>query len=107
MATMAVTNDSGITLNALQQGGYGVSADAVGGNVANPLPYPFNANGELDDGDTLTLGVNLHDLFVRQQMQQPELPQQEWDLLIQKGWLSVSYSDVDLGVEDALVEEIG
>lgn len=103
MAILEITNDSGITLNALQSGGFGISPDAVGGNVANPLPYPFNANGELADGDSLTLGINLHDLTSRQQMQQPELPVQEWDMLVNKGWLSLSWTATQLGVEDAYV----
>lgn len=104
MAILAITNTSGITLNALQQGGYGISPDAVGGNVANPLPYPFNANGALDDSDTMTMGIALHDLSMRQQMQQPELPLQEWDMLVQKGWLSLAWTATAMGIEDAYVE---
>lgn len=90
MAILAVTNDSSVTLNAPETGGYGVSPDAVGGNISNPLPFPFDRNGSLAAGDTLTLAVNPRDFVLRQQMQQPAVPAEEWDNLIQKGFISVA-----------------
>lgn len=93
MALMTVTNTSGVTLNRPDVGGYGVSPDAVGGNVLDPLPYPFDRNGELADADTRTLAVNVRDFSTRMQMQQPSLPANDWDALLQKGYITASFTD--------------
>ena len=107
MATMAVTNESSVTLNAPQMGGYGVSPDAVGGNVSNPLPYPFNRNGSIAAGDTKTLGINTRDFTTRELMCQPELPIQEWDMLLQAGTISVVFADAGfIDLQDALIQSL-
>lgn len=104
MATMAVTNTSGLVLNVLESGGTGVSPDAVGGNVTRPLPYPFNRNGSLAIGGARTLGVNVRDFTTREVMCQPELPVQDWDNLLQKGWVTLAFATANsVDVQDELI----
>lgn len=92
MAIATLTNTSGLTLNTPQTGGYGISPDAVGGNIARPLPFPFDRNGALADGNDLVLPVRERDLVVRQQAQQPSLPADELQELVQKGWVEVEFA---------------
>lgn len=90
MATMTVTNNSSVTLNRPDTGGLGVSPDAVGGNVRDALPYPFSLNGTLAPSASKSLPVNARDFTTRSQMQQPALPVEEWNLLVQAGTVTVA-----------------
>lgn len=106
MAVATVTNTSGLVLNALETGGSGVSPDAVGGNVARPVPFPFGSNGSYAVGGNKELVVRTRDLINRQQAQQPSMPADEIDALIQKGWLTVAYAEdaTSSDTEDALIK---
>jgi len=97
---MEVTNDYSEALNILETGGNGISPDAVGGNVLRPLPFPFGANGSLAPAGTLELGIRERDLVNRQQAQQPSMPADEWQDLVQKGWVSLSFTRVATGGSD-------
>lgn len=92
MALLEVRNDSGRILNRLEVGGNGVSPDAVGGNVLDPLPYPFNANGPLAASAYRELGVHARDFSVRPQAQQPMMPADEWNQMVQAGLVSLSFT---------------
>ena len=115
MAVATLTNTSAsapggaVVLNALQSGGYGISPDAVGGNVARPLPFPFNANGSVASAATLVLPVRERDLIVRQQPQQPSMPADELNNYIQRGWITVAVAAETatvLDVEDNFITSI-
>ena len=110
MAVATVDNVSGLVLNALETGGSGVSPDAVGGNVKRPVPFPFNANGSYPASGSTSkvLVVRERDLVNRQQAQQPSMPADEINEMIQKGWITVSYApDTSAGggidTEDELI----
>lgn len=109
MALLEVTNESARVLNRLEEGGNGVSPDAVGGNVLDPLPFPFNANGSLAVGASRELPVHGRDFNVRQQMQQPMLPADEWNQMVQAGLVSLSftYDARSLDPEDMLAHALG
>ena len=107
--TMAVTNTYSLALNVLETGGNGVSPDAVGGNILRPLPFPFGSNGSLAAGATSdALGIRERDLVNRQQAQQPSMPADEWQDLVQKGWVTLVFtvagttSDVESNMLDAI-----
>lgn len=111
MAVATVTNTSGLVLNALETGGSGVSPDAVGGNVARPVPFPFGSNGSYAIGGNKVLPVRERDLIVRQQPQQPSMPADSLNEMIQKGWITVAYAaDASAGggldTEDELIAAI-
>jgi hypothetical protein len=89
---MSITNLSGRVLNALEQGGSGVSPDAVGGNRKDPLPYPFD-KVVLAIGASKTLPVRLADM--RRQLTsfgKEVLPHEEWNRMVQSGLVSVTYA---------------
>ncbi len=99
-----------VTLNKKQVGGNQVSPDAVGGNVEFALPFPFNMNGQGTNGDGtlatavelpydeyLTLGVNLNDLWSRQQPQATFAPSEEWDVMVNAGLVEI----YDVSEEDS------
>lgn len=108
MALLTVQNETSRVLNRPEVGGSGVSPDAVGGNVLDPLPFPFNANGTLaangDPGDSKQLGIHARDLSVRTQAQQPMIPADEWAALVQAGVVSLTFAAdaQSLDAEDAL-----
>ena len=109
MAVATVTNSSGLVLNALQSGGYGISPDAVGGNVERPVPFPFGSNGSYAVGASKTLAVRERDLSVRPQAQQPMLPADELNNYVQRGWLTISFAAETasvIDVEDNLISSI-
>jgi hypothetical protein len=107
MATALVSNTSGLILNALETGGSGVSPDAVGGNVKRPVPFPFGSNGSYAVGGSKTLVVRDRDLVNRQQAQQPSMPADEINEMIQKGWITVAYTAeaaaTSIDTEDAFI----
>lgn len=92
MALLTVTNETSRILNRPETGGNGVSPDAVGGNVLDPLPFPFNANGTIAASGSKQLGVHARDLSVRQQPQQPMIPADEWAALVQAGTVSLAFA---------------
>lgn len=105
MALLTVTNETSRVLNRPEVGGNGVSPDAVGGNVLDPLPFPFGANGTLGVGDSLALGIHARDLSVRTQPQQPMIPADEWAGLVQAGIVSLAFAAdaQSTDAEDALI----
>ena len=109
MAVATVTNTSGLALNTPETGGYGISPDAVGGNIARPVPFPFGSNGVYAIGGSKTLPVRERDLIIRQQPQQADLPADELNNYIQRGWLTVAYAAETASVidtEDNLISSI-
>ena len=99
--TLEVENLYSEALNVLETGGNGVSPDAVGGNILRPLPFPFGSNGSLAAGATsAALGIRERDLVNRQQAQQPSMPADEWQDLVQKGWVGLTFARVATGGSD-------
>ncbi len=108
MAVATVTNTSGLVLNALEQGLSGVSSDAVGGNVLRPVPFPFNMNGSYAIGGNKVLPMRERDIIVRQQPQQPEMPADELNNYVQRGWITfaVAADATPRDVEDEVINSI-
>jgi len=92
MALLTVTNLSLNILNRPALGGGGVSPDAVGGDVLDALPHPFEANGALAVGAARELAVHARDFNVRVQMQQPMLPADDWARMVQAGTISLAFA---------------
>lgn len=110
MAVATVTNTSGLVLNTPEVGGSGVSPDAVGGNITRPVPFPFGSNGAYAVAGSKALPVRERDLVNRQQAQQPSMPADELNEMIQKGWITVAYagdtSASFLDTEDELISAV-
>lgn len=109
MAIMSVTNTSGGVMNALASGGYGSSPDAVGGVIANPLPYPFNKSASLANGATRALPMHQTDLHTKPTPAFPMEPVAEWNQLVQAGKVTVSFAKeaTSTDVDEALVLVLG
>jgi len=91
MALLTVANLSTKILNRPTVGGGGVSLDAVGGDLADGLPHPFEANGPLNVGASRQLAVHARDFNVRVQMQQPMIPADDWARMVQAGEISLAF----------------
>jgi hypothetical protein len=99
---MTVTNLSTLTLNAPIVGGNGVSADAVGGSRANPLPFPFSHIVLAPTGTTVVVDgktwADHSDMPVHMEDMRKSIPwlplepSREWQMLVQKGLVSVSFA---------------
>lgn len=105
MALLTVANLSTKILNRPAVGGGGVSPDAVGGDVLDGLPHPFEANGPLAVGASRELAVHARDFNVRVQMQQPMLPADDWARMVQAGDISLAFV-ADANTTDA-EDELG
>lgn len=92
MALLTVANLSTKILNRPAVGGGGVSLDAVGGDILDGLPHPFEANGTLGVGASRQLAVHARDFNVRVQMQQPMIPADDWARMVQAGEISLAFA---------------
>ena len=88
---MSIMNTSGVILNTPLVGGAGLSPDAVGGTISNPLPYPANKSGPLAIGATLVIQMHVEDLQNKSVPWLPLTPSTEWQMLIQAGLVTVSF----------------
>lgn len=89
---MQITNSSGRAINVLETmtGGVGPSAlYAQGGNVTDPLPYPFGHIGTLAIGAAKTLPMHLRDWHHKSVPWLPMDPSREWQQLVQAGVVSM------------------
>jgi hypothetical protein len=95
----------GVTINTPDTGGAGVSADALGGNKKYPLPYPFAHVGPIAPGATVTMVVHTEDMRHKSVPWLPLEPSREWQMLVQQGIVTVTFSELSTGknVEDALI----
>lgn len=92
---MQVTNSSGRAINVLETmtGGVGPSAlYAQGGNVTDPLPYPFAHVGTLAIGAAVELPVHVRDWRYKSVPWLPMEPSTEWQHLVQAGIVSLLIS---------------
>jgi len=111
MTVTNVTNTAGgqlfpgVTINTPDTGLSGVSADAVGGNKLYALPYPFSHVGPIAAGAAVTMVVHVEDMRRMSVPWLPLEPSREWQMLVQKGIVSVAFSELSTGknVEDALI----
>lgn len=100
---VTVTNTSGGTINTPASGGYGISADAVGGTISNPLPYPFAHIGPMASaGPTATKQLPMHpaDWHRKSVPWVPQDPATEWNQLVQAGKVTLAVAD-QAGVRDS------
>jgi len=89
---MTITNTSGRDINVLEQmtGGSGPSALlATGGNVTDPLPYPFAHIGTLADTANSQLPMHNRDWRYQRSAYMPE-PSIEWQQLVQAGVVTMT-----------------
>jgi hypothetical protein len=95
----------GFTINTPDTGLGGVSADAVGGNKLYKLPYPFSHFGPIVASGTAVAVIHTEDFRFQSVPWLPMEPSREWQMLIQQGIVSVSFSEptLDRGLEDAEV----
>lgn len=95
----------GVTINTPDTGLAGVSADAVGGNKLYPLPYPFAHIGPLAAGATKTLPIHVKDFARMSVPWLPLSPSTEWQMLVQKGIVTITFSEQTLGknVDEQLI----
>jgi len=94
------TKAAGFAINTPDVGGGGLSPDAQGGNVLYKLPYPFSHIGALAAGAAKTLPVHVEDMRFKSVPWLPLEPSREWQMLIQAGIVSVSFSAGGNNVED-------
>jgi hypothetical protein len=90
---MTITNTSGRTINTPDQitGGVGPAALlAEGGNVTDPLPYPFGHIGPLADSATKQLPMHNRDWRYKGVPWQPMEPSKEWQQLVQAGVVTMT-----------------
>ena len=97
---VTVTNVSGVTLNALESGGSGVSPDAVGGNVKLPLPYPFGHIGALAAAGTKELPMHPADWSHKAVPSLPQAPSTLWNQMVQAKQVTLTVAD-QTGVMDS------
>lgn len=99
---------AGFTINTPTLGGAGVSSDAVGGTLTFPLPYPFTKAGPIAAGAAVTLTLHTEDFRGKSVPWLPLSPSTEWQMLVQKAIVTVSFSEGNLGknVEDNAVATV-
>ena len=68
------------------------------GHKNDPLPYPFNRQGDIAAGANLALPVHPID-FTKTIWWETHSPASEWNHLVQKGTVSVSFA-AETGVQD-------
>lgn len=95
----------GVTINTPDTGGSGVSPDAVGGNKKYPLPYPCSHVGPIIAGASVVQVVHVEDMRRMSVPWLPLEPSREWQMLVQQGIVSVTFSELSTGknVEDSLI----
>lgn len=111
MTVTNITNTSGsiyypgFTINTPTVGGSGLSSDAVGGTISYPLPYPFNTAGPLAAGAAVVQTLHTEDLQNKSVPWLPLTPSTEWQMLVQAGIVTVSFSEGSIGknVDDLAV----
>lgn len=109
---VTVTNTSGGDLNKLDELdlGPGVSGGtAVGGQIADPLPYPFRHIGTLADSGTSALPMRERDFTHKAVPWLPMQPAQEWQTLIQAGKVTfaIAAESILAATQDAEEDYIG
>jgi hypothetical protein len=95
----------GVIINTPDTGGTGVSPDAVGGNKRYPLPYPFAHVGPVAAGATVVQVIHVEDMRRMSVPWLPLEPSREWQMLVQQGIVTVTFSELSTGknVEDAII----
>lgn len=89
---MTVTNVSGRIINTPITGGSGVSPDAVGGSVSDPLPYPFSHVGPVAiGGSTAALPVHEQDWRFKSVPWLPSEPADDWNYLVQAKVVTIGF----------------
>ncbi len=114
MAIATVTNLTSGVLNAPVVGGNQVSPDAVGGNILQPVPFPFGSNGSYaangapGNADEKSLVVHARDLIVRVQPQESLAPADELNQLINAGVISLSVATdaIEVDAEKLVIADI-
>jgi hypothetical protein len=106
---VTVTNVSGGTINAPEQGGYGRSPDAVGGARSKPLPYPFAHIGSLANGGTKQLPMHPEDLRFKSVPWLPLDPRTEWQQMVQAKMVTLTIADQAgvKNIEELMIIELG
>lgn len=97
---VTVTNTSGVIINTPTTGGSGVSADAVGGTISNPLPFPFAHIGPLGIGLGKQLQMHPGDWHRKSVPWVPQDPATEWNMLVQAGKVTLATA-LQSGVRDS------
>ena len=97
---VTVTNVSGGTINTPATGGSGVSADAVGGTISNPLPFPFGHIGPLANSASKQLPMHPGDWHHKSVPWLPQAPVTEWNTLVQAKKVTIAVAD-QAGVKDS------
>lgn len=100
---VTVTNTSGVTLNALASETHGSGPSGVvatGGAKVKPLPYPFGHIGSLAAAGTKQLPMHPSDWRYKSVPWVSHEPAQEWNDLVQKGWVTLAYA-AETGRRDA------
>jgi hypothetical protein len=90
---VTVTNTSGGDLNApdTYTSGSGPSGIvATGGNVVDPLPYPFGHIGTLADTATKQLPMHNRDWRYKRVPWLPMEPSKEWQVMVQAGKVTLA-----------------
>lgn len=98
----------GFTINTPTVGGSGVSPDAVGGSITYPLPYPANKAGPLAAGASVVVTLHTEDFQNKSVPWLPLTPSTEWQMLVQKGIVTVAFSEGNIGknVDDQAVATV-
>ena len=92
-------------------GGSGISPDAFGGSKFKPLPYPFahvtlaaNTGGG-EGADTVSLPIHVGDFQYKSVPWLPLAPSAEWQDLVQKGVIALTFYKADAAEGVASVED--
>lgn len=111
MASVTVTNQQSTTMNDFDKrtGGSGIAAlEATGGARKDPLPYPFNdvvlgPNGSSTDDSTRP--VHPRDWRHKAVPWLTHEPGEQWNVLVQAGKVTLSFSAADGDVEEGAEAE--
>jgi len=88
------------------------SLQAVGGNITDPVPYPFNTFSFAPNGQTgyfQTLPVNERDLSRKSSAWAPHLPSEQWNRLVAAGVVSLVVSGpvtLAVDIKDSFVHNL-
>lgn len=104
---MTVTNVSGRIINTPATGGYGVSPDAVGGAIADPLPYPADKSGPLAIGGHFDLPMHSEDMQYKAVPWLPMEVSRLWQQLVNAKIVTISFAadSADAFVGDGAVHQ--
>jgi hypothetical protein len=65
---------------------------AVGGNVTDPLPYPFDQAGPLAAGSAVTLPMRDRDWYYSRSLYNTQYPHIKWQQLVQAGVVTMAFA---------------